>query len=83
MIIVIAIIFIFTAFAVKDVLALNCEIDRWGASVNITLLQFANIAVNYSDIYINDPNCYGKIVGDRLVFEQLYDECGTVKNVNV
>ncbi|CAG2197845.1 unnamed protein product [Mytilus edulis] len=66
----------------KDQLSLNCELSRWGAAINITLLHMANISVNYSDIYMTDPDCFGKIVGDKLLFNQLYDECGSTKNVS-
>lgn len=71
----------FAAFDFKDQLSLNCELSRWGAAINITLLHMANISVNYSDIYMTDPDCFGKIVGDKLLFNQLYDECGSTKNV--
>lgn len=32
---------------------------------------------------MTDPDCYGQIVGDKLLFNQLYSECGSTKNVNI
>ncbi|VDI19381.1 Hypothetical predicted protein, partial [Mytilus galloprovincialis] len=69
-------------FDFKDLLSLNCEVNRWGAAINITLLKMANLQVNYSDIYMTDPDCYGQIVGDKLLFNQLYSECGSTKNIS-
>ncbi|XP_052086629.1 scavenger receptor cysteine-rich domain superfamily protein-like [Mytilus californianus] len=69
-------------FDFKDLLSLNCEVNRWGAAINITLLKMANLQVNYSDIYMMDPDCYGQIVGDTLLFNQPYSECGSTKNIS-
>jgi hypothetical protein len=71
------------AFTIKDASSVNCEISRWGAALNITLLKMANLNINYSDIFLSDPNCYGQIIGDKLMFNQLYGECGSTKNVSV
>ncbi|CAC5370696.1 unnamed protein product [Mytilus coruscus] len=67
-------------FEVKDLLSLNCEIDRWGAAINITLLRMTSMYVNYSDIYLTNPDCFGQVIGDKLMFDQLYGECGSTKN---
>lgn len=73
----------YLAFEVKDLLSLNCEIDRWGGAINITLLHMTNMNVNYSDIYMTNPDCFGQVIGDKLMFDQLYGECGSTKNVRI
>ncbi|CAC5422430.1 Neurotrypsin [Mytilus coruscus] len=69
-------------FDFKDLLSLNCEVNRWGAAINITLLKMANLQVNYTDVYMMDPDCYGQIVGDKLLFNKPYSECGSTKNIS-
>ncbi|CAC5361277.1 unnamed protein product [Mytilus coruscus] len=69
-------------FSLRDAVTVNCEPDRWGAAINITLLQMVHQQLNYSDIVLsNKTDCYGQIIGDLLLFGQQYTGCGSTKKV--
>ncbi|XP_076105846.1 scavenger receptor cysteine-rich type 1 protein M160-like [Mytilus galloprovincialis] len=70
-------------YSLRDAVTVNCEPDRWGAAINITLLQMVHQQLNYSDIVLsNRPDCYGQIIGDLLLFGQQYTGCGSTKKIS-
>lgn len=66
-----------------DTVSVNCENSKWGAGVNLTSLRIILPEMSKAnEIFINEPQCYGFIYDDLLLFQQLYNKCDTNKTVH-
>ncbi|XP_063442726.1 deleted in malignant brain tumors 1 protein-like [Mytilus trossulus] len=66
-----------------DTVSVNCENSKWGAGVNLTSLRTILPEMSKAnEIFINEPQCYGFIYDDLLLFQQLYNECDTNKTIS-